>query len=363
MKYCLFFTALVLLFSCKTSKDLPSEFVLGKGTNLAHWLSQSNSRGEKRAEFITENDIKFIASLGFNHVRLPIDEEQMWDTLGVRHDEAFDLMDSCIVWCMRNNLSVIVDLHILRSHHFNHAEKPLWTEVKEQERFLDMWRDLSEALHNYPLNVLAYEMMNEAVADNHEDWNQLLKKCFNVIREKEPQRLVVIGSNMWQSVNTFNELKVPENDPNIILSFHLYEPFLLTHYKASWTNIKEYEGPVHYPGIILTEEEVSILPEKQKAIGEGWIGKEFNQEKLEEMIQQPLIKAKELGLKLYCGEFGAVSDAPQEDRLRWYSDIVAVFEENEIGWANWNYKSREFGLLNSRSEKNTSLIDAILKNK
>ena len=352
---------MALLTACQTKpKDLPSDFVLGKGTNLAHWLSQSQARGEQRAAFITEKDIEDIASLGFQHVRLPIDEEQMWDTTGARHPEAFALMDSCITWSIRNKLCVIVDLHILRSHHFNHSEKPLWTKPEAQEQFFGFWRDLSAELHEYPLSKVAYELMNEAVADDHEQWNVLLKKCYSAIRKLEPERIIVIGSNRWQSVDTFDALKVPENDSNIILSFHFYEPFLLTHYTAPWTNIKDYEGAVHYPGIILKEEEIKDLPENELAIAKDWVGREFNKEILAKMMQKPMAKAKELGLPLYCGEYGVFINAPEEDRLRWYKDMEAIFSENGIGSANWNYKSDQFGIINRDGSKNQELIDAIL---
>ena len=64
------------ILSCSSEqKDSPSEFVIGKGTNLAHWLSQSSKRGEERRLFIQEKDFEYIAELGFEHVRLPIDEE------------------------------------------------------------------------------------------------------------------------------------------------------------------------------------------------------------------------------------------------------------------------------------------------
>ena len=54
------------ILSCSSEqKDTPSEFVIGKGTNLAHWLSQSGRRGEERLLFIQEKDFEYIAELGF----------------------------------------------------------------------------------------------------------------------------------------------------------------------------------------------------------------------------------------------------------------------------------------------------------
>ncbi len=347
------------IMSCASlQKDSPSEFVIGKGTNLAHWLSQSVQRGEERRLFIQEKDFEYIAELGFEHVRLPIDEEQMWDEQGNRHNDAFEIMNKCIEWSLKNNLRVIIDLHILRSHHFNAEEKPLWTDPDEQEKFCDLWRDLSSVLREYPISLVAYELMNEAVADDPEDWNKLLAKCFSAIRETEPERLIVIGSNRWQSADTFDELKVPD-DPNIILSYHFYEPFLLTHYHASWTGLRDYIGPVHYPGVILTQEEFDALPEDQKDEAKNWIGKEFNRQVMTEMMQKPFRRAKELNLPLYCGEYGVLHGAPEEDRLRWYTDMMGIFEENNVGSANWNYKSGQFGLVNGDGTENEDLIEIV----
>ncbi len=350
---------MVSLMNCtQRQNDSPSDFVIGKGTNLAHWLSQSSRRGEERRLFIQEKDFKYMAELGFEHVRLPIDEEQMWDGQGKRQEEAFEIMEDAIRWSIKNNLRVILDLHILRSHHFNAEEKPLWTDPEEQEKFCNLWRDLSSALKEYPISMLAYELMNEAVAEDPEDWNRLLARCFSAIRESEPKRLIVIGSNRWQSASTFDELKVPD-DPNIILSYHFYEPFLLTHFHASWTGLRDYTGPVHYPGAILTQEEFDALPEDQKDEAEAWIGREFNMAGMAEMMEKPFRKARELNLPLYCGEYGVLKGAPEEDRLRWYRDMMEIFEENHVGSANWNYKSDQFGLVNLDGSKNPELIEII----
>lgn len=333
----------------------PEKFEVHRGTNIAHWLSQSDIRGEEREQFFTEDDVAAIAEMGFDHIRLPVDEEQLWDENGNRHDDAFILMENAVQWCAQNNLRIIVDLHILRSHHFNAKEKPLWTDPAEQEKFFDLWRDLSKTLKKYPNGLLAYELMNEAVADEHESWNKLLASAFSAIRELERKRTIVIGSNRWQSVDTFDALKVPENDPNILLSFHFYEPFLLTHYSASWTDLRNYDGPVHYPGKLLTEKEFGEVPESEKSEVEQYVGKVFDKKKILKMWQEPIGKAKELGLPLYCGEFGVMIDAPEKDRMQWYKDMISLFSQNGIGYANWNYRSNNFGLLHGK-RRNEKLI-------
>jgi len=101
--------------------------------------------------------------------------------------------------------------------------------------------------------------MNEPVADNPEDWNKLVARAVAVIRAKEPRRVIVIGSNKWQSADTFDQLKVPETDPNILMSFHFYEPFLLTHHTVGWTTIGGYKSPVKYPGQTVDDEQLQFI--------------------------------------------------------------------------------------------------------
>ena len=354
---------LVLLFSCQpkpSSKSTSTDFKIFKGTNIAHWLSQSEASGAARDSFFQEKDVIAIKELGFDHLRLPIDEVQMWDEKGVRHEDAFKLMTNCLDWCQKYQLKVIVDLHILRSHHFNAKVKPLWTDPKEQEKFYNLWIDLSSVLKKYPVSDVAYELMNEAVADDPEQWNNLVANAVKALRNLEPDRMIVIGSNRWQSANTFDVLKVP-NDKNIILSFHFYEPFLLTHYHAGWTVLKNYTGPVHYPGELLTKAEFNALAPDQQAIAKDWVGKEWNMQKMEEMMQLPVKKSKDLGLQVYCGEYGVIENALEADKIRWYNDMSSVFSKYGIASANWNYKSGQFGLIDGHGMKRDSMIQAILK--
>jgi endoglucanase len=361
MKSIAFATALLSLFitACTTDKANQSSgttdgdngpFAVRRGTNIAHWLSQSDRRGNERSSFFTKNDADYIKSAGFDHIRLPVDEEQLWDADGKRHGDAFQLMDNALSWANQAGLRVILDLHILRSHHFNEDEKPLWTETSAQDKFIQLWKDLSSAVKKWPNGMVAYEFMNEPVADDAEEWNRLLARVADSIRSWEPERTLVIGSNRWQSVNTFDQLKIPANDKNILLSFHFYEPFHLTHYKASWTRLKDFNGQVQYPGQIV----VNGTTEDEKRV--------YTKDTLEKMLAKPLRLADSLNLPLYCGEFGVIDGSPLESKLAWYRDLVELFEKHKIGYANWNYKSGSFGIVDINMKPDTAMV-AILTGK
>src|SRR5512143_3659430 len=99
-------------------------FTIQRGTNISHWLSQSTRRGAERAAFFTGEDVRLIAQLGFDHIRLPIDEVQMWDDQGNQDPEAFSLLDAALDWCEQYGMRTVVDVHILRSHYFNDQGVP-----------------------------------------------------------------------------------------------------------------------------------------------------------------------------------------------------------------------------------------------
>ena len=51
---------------CGVSAPKKNNFSVKRGVNISHWLSQSNVRGENRAVFFTEADVKFLSEVGFD---------------------------------------------------------------------------------------------------------------------------------------------------------------------------------------------------------------------------------------------------------------------------------------------------------
>jgi endoglucanase len=329
-----------------------------RGTNISHWLSQSRQRGAERERFFGRDDVKRIADWGFDHIRLPIDEEQMWSESGAREPRAFELMHAAVDWCSAAGLKVIVDLHILRTHYFLPKEEPkLFTDPAEALRFANLWRQLSEQLSRYPVEMVAYELMNEAVATNPEDWNRVARAAFEAIRGLEPRRTIVLGSNRWNQAATFDQLWISD-DREQILTFHFYNPMLVTHYRASWTDCGQYTGPIQYPGLQVTPDALEGLDPKVRQIVDR-NNRPYDRPTMLRDMAKPLTARQRTGLPLYCGEFGAINLAPQDIRHRWYRDIISVFNEQGIAWANWDYKGG-FGLVD-REGRSTGIAEVMLE--
>ena len=376
-KYFYLFAALIsatmILSSCT---EQPSEagkvndFRIKRGTNLSHWLSQSEERGEARQQHIQEDDFERLEQLGFDFVRIPIDEVQFWDEEGNKLPEAWDLLTMALDMSVKHHLRAIVDLHIIRSHYFNAVNEEgkdantLFTSEESQQQLINMWYQLSDVLKGYSNDSVAYEFMNEPVADDHEQWNQLVAKVHKALREREPQRTLVIGSNLWQSSETIKYLKVPEGDKNIILSFHYYNPSILTHYGAWWTPIGKYTGKVNYPGILVSKEDYEAAPDSLKPQLEPYTKEEWNIDRIRSDFKDAIAAAKKYDLQLFCGEWGVYEPVDRDLAYKWTKDMLAVFDEFDIAWTTWCYDA-DFGFWDQKKNdyKDKGLVDILMSGK
>jgi endoglucanase len=327
----------------------PAGFTIRRGTNISHWLSQDFGWAP-RDQWFTEADVRFINKQGFDHIRLPLDEKELWSPDGLPIEHEFQRLLTAIDWCRKSGLRVIVELHTINSHHFNAAneglDNTLWDDPAAQEHLISLWRELSARLRHCPVDMVAYEILNEPVADDPEEWNNLLAKCCAILRGSEPNRVFVIGANRWQMPENLPLLKIPAGDKNIILSFHTYVPMLFTHYKADWVPTKVYMGPVHYPGPVVPEATFAELTKDYDDGLKNQIGnaaESWGPGRLRREYEPAIRVARALDLQLYCGEFGCLPTVPRTDRLAYYRDIIGIFEAEGIAWANWEYKG-DFGL-------------------
>ena len=169
-----------------------------------------------------------------------------------------------------------------------------------------------------------------------------------------------MGSNKWQTVGTFKDLQVPENDKNIILSFHYYEPFLLTHYTAPWSRIKDLRIDFKYPGQMIDTTLYKTLDNDNLELV-----KEYNRTTGRDTLDNDIYQAVEIAhrykLPLYCGEFGCYPSTDMSLRQLWYKDMMAVFDKYNIAWAHWNYKN-DFPVVDAETlEPITDLTSILVK--
>ena len=343
-----------------------NNFNIKRGTNLSHWLSQSRVTGEARRKHIQEDDFARLEQLGFDFVRIPIDEVQFWDDNGNKLPEAWELLTNAINLAEKHHLRVVVDLHIIRSHRFldNDNSNTLFTSEESQQDLINLWYQLSDVLKGYSNDSVAYEFMNEPVAPEHEQWNVVVEKVHKALRQVEPQRTLVVGSNRWQDFETVKYLRLPENDKNLIISFHYYHPMVITHRYARWTPVGQFRGKINYPGVLITQEDYDAAPEAIKEELKPFLTTVWNKDKIREDFKDAIAAAQKYGLQLFCGEWGVYEPVERDLAYAWYKDMIDVFDEFDIAWTTWCYDG-DFGFYDQRTEsyKDKPLVDLLMSGK
>lgn len=336
-------------------------FKILKGVNISGWLSQTSTRKVGVDAFFTKKDVQKLASWGFDHIRLPIDEGEIFTEEGEWKEKERGLIHKAIEWCKELNMRVILDFHILRSHYFNDTENmTLWSSEAEQNKLSCMWKKLSAEFNQYPNSLLAYELLNEPVPDTPGQWNKLSSRLINELRILEQDRMIVLDASSHSSIGALSTLAVPQNDPNIMLSVHFYTPHLLTHYQAGWwPALKRLTIKLHYPGQLVSRQDVDTIRDSENLRVVNYYNGYYDKAVLTENIQIALDKSKETGLQIHIGELGCIENTDPTVRQNWMSDVAVICKEHNVAFSVWGYKGG-FGIMNDNgTAKDQRVIDAL----
>lgn len=323
-----------------------------KGINLGGWLSQIDCRSKEHFQnFITESDIQEIASWGLDHVRLPIDYDIIEDEDGTPKEEGYKLITNCVEWCKKYGLHVIIDLHKTYGYSFDPLEKNdkeiFFHTESLQNRFINIWKEIASRYVNYG-DMVAFELLNEIVSPNVvEEWNGIIRKVVPAIREIAPDNYIVFGGVCYNSVTSVPKLIEPFAD-KLVYTFHCYEPMAFTHQKAYWVDNMPKDFEMHYPDSVEAYREKSkqLQQELVLAIYEDAITS-IGPDMFEVLFTPAIKTAVERDVPIYCGEYGVIDQAPLPDTLNWLKDMNEAFVKNHIGRALWNYKSKDFGIIDA----------------
>lgn len=300
---------------------------LGRGVNLGNAL-EAPSEGEWGMT-LQEAYFQLIASAGFDAVRIPIrwsahasvDEPYAIDAT------FFERIDWAIEQALSRSLAVVINIH----HYEEIASMP----ADHKARFLALWQQIAAHYQTHPVELL-FEILNEP----HDQltpalWNVYLAEALGVIRQTNPNRTVVVGTANWGGLGALDELAVPEDDQNIIVTFHYYNPFPFTHQGAEWVSGSD-----------------------------SWLGTSWGTPADSQAVVQELAQAAAWGQEhnrpIFMGEFGAYSKADMASRARWTTHVARQAEAHGFGWAYWEFGAG-FGIYDrSLGAWNTPLLEALI---
>lgn len=322
-----------------------------KGVNLGGWISQYSKYDENHFDtFITEKDISFIASLGFDHVRVPVDYIVLESDEGIIKEKGFKYLERCREWCEKYGLRMLIDLHECYGYSFDPLKKDMdrrafFYSEELQERFFSLWSEIAKRFSDYP-DTVAFEPLNEVVLPEVCDaWNKICAKYIALIRAISPSTWIVIGGVNYNNVLSVPLISVPLDD-RIVYNFHCYEPMVFTHQGAYWVEDMPLDFRIEYPKTLEEYRETSkaLSPVLVGAVFDKSI-REIGEDFFIDIFTPALEKANKDNVPLYCGEYGVIDRAAGEYKIKWLSDIHNAFKKFGIGRALWNYKEKDFGFV------------------
>jgi aryl-phospho-beta-D-glucosidase BglC (GH1 family) len=219
------------LSSAQLPEPAPEKLPIWRGFNLLEKFYKGNSSSGP----YKEDDFKLISEWGFNFVRLPMDY-RIWIKDGdwTQIDEAaFADLDQAVAFGRKYNIHVCMNFH--RAPGYTVANPPestsLWTDPQAQRVCALHWAYFARRYKDVPNSHLSFNLLNEPADVDAKTYLLVVEKLAAAIRAEDPDRLIIADGLRWGQ-QPCQEL-VPLH---IAQATRGYEPFALTHYKASWVN-------------------------------------------------------------------------------------------------------------------------------
>ena len=287
--------------------------------------------------YITKEDIKYIASLGMDHIRLGFDQIVIEESPFVYRREILDILRDFVGWCRKYGIRPVLNLHKAVGNYCDIPDESGLMQNKELgERFVALWSMLEDEF--WSENDVVFELLNEVVSATPEEWNCLADKTIAAIRAKNKERLIIFGGIEWNNPPALSYVKIYD-DENIIYTFHSYAPQEFTHQQGVLQpDTLFYNRKMPYPC-----EDIERYRDFQRVV---WGKEEYKQyERMDAgFLRDYLAPVKEFIEKhpdktVWCGEFGTIRHAKLEWRENWMRDMIKILTELDVPYCVWNYLS------------------------
>jgi aryl-phospho-beta-D-glucosidase BglC (GH1 family) len=324
---------------------------LRHGINLSEWFAQVyDQKGYTKEHFetwTTAQDIALIKAMGFDHVRLSVNPQPMFQRKQADQIPADYLgyLDAAVKMILDQGLAVIIDIHP-----DSDFKEKLVADNEFVEQFADYWRALARHYSDRDPEMVYFEILNEPEFHDRFRWQGVQAKLAVAIREGAPRFTIIAAGAYWSSESELLFFD-PLRDPNIIYNFHFYDPHVFTHQGANWsTNYVHYLKSLPYPSTPENvQEAAALIPDAANRLQVIHYGLDrWNAARMDGEIGQVAAWAKRWGVTVTCNEFGVYRKAANpNDRAAWISDVRATLERYGIGWTMWDY-SGGFGVVTKK---------------
>lgn len=319
--------ALLLLWSAAAAARPSAERIaaLQRGINVTHWFRFPPSTSPAAlTNYLSDSDLEHLRQAGFTFLRIPIEPH-------VAH-AAPDALIRAIQRVQRHGLAVIVTLAPQNWH--------LEDNTADRDALIAFWHDIAPRLASLPPDRTFPEILNEPVFPNAPArWVALQNRAIAVIRNALPHHTIIVTGNDWSSAKAL--LSLPHlPDPNVVYTFHFYDPVELTSL-AAWNPrvdraaLTRLPFPVSDPASCTAQ-----APAANNETAGTWrfyCASRWDQATVAAMLQKVADWARPNDAFVLLGEFGATARLNAASRLAWLSAVRTAATGAGFGWALWGY--------------------------
>ena len=331
---------------------------LRRGINLSEWFAQvSDPKGYTKEHFeswTTAEDIALIKEMGFDHVRLSVNPQPLWQTNHTDdlNAEYLGYLDAAVKMILAQDLAVILDIHP------DGDFKGKLAQDEFVEQFADFWQAFARHYASLPPEKVFFEILNEPELRDRYRWAGIQAHVAVAIREGAPGHTIIVEGARWADDDDLVFME-PLRDGNVIYNFHFYEPHLFTHQGATWGEnywheLKEVPYPSSPENVQAAAARVEDAVHRLAVVRYG--AERWNAARIDADVAQVEAWAKRWNVPVTCNEFGVYRKAAKaEERAAWLSDVRAALERRGMGWTMWDY-SGGFGVV--VKENGQATVDA-----
>ncbi len=337
----------------------------------AEWLAADRPA----SDWAAGDTFELIRSLGFDFIRLTVDPGPLLASSGDRRQEALDLLATNVAAVTKSGLRVVFNIHPV-------TQVPAYSNELVNgaagspgvAQYRDMIADLARTLAPLGADKVALEPFNEpahypCTTWGSNDWQEIMASTVVAIRAVSEEITIVATGACGGNVDGVTDLDPRFEDPNILYSFHMYEPHLFTHQRGDREG--DFASGLPWPASMGTPDAVramlgahmeaaGVSPDEQArqlAAVSGYIDEYFAEDwgeaQMQARVKQAVDWANVHGIptsRLFMGEFGAIlmtddgrSGAFDADRLRYLETLRKIAEGYGIPWSIWEF-SNPFGM-------------------
>jgi len=376
--------ALVLLAGVAQAAPLP----LKRGVNIHEWLNWSPlapdgsyrwppyrsveewlSGGRSASDWPAGDPLAAIRALGFDYVRLTVDPGPLLASEGERRAEALAVLAAAVEQLLAADLRVVFNLHGVSQvpqYGMDVVNGPAGSAAVAG--YIAMVADVARMLAPLGADRVALEPYNEPAhypcdASGSEDWQQIMAASVAAIRAVSPALTIVATGGCGGSVTGLTDIRPEFDDPNLLYSFHMYEPHSFTHQRSDIEG--DFASGLPWPASSGSAElTVEMLKAHMMAAGlseaeqarnlaavggaiDEYFAEDWGGAQVTARIGEAVDWATANGIppeRLFMGEFGAIlmsadgrMGAFNADRLRYLTAVRQAAEGQGIAWAIWEY--------------------------